>query len=407
MNILFINTLYAPHIGGGAEITLKTLVDEFAARGHDVSVLTTGPDPGINEDQVDGIRVLRAGVSNLYWHHRKDKAPAWQRSLWHLRDSYNPTMGKIVENVVREIEPDLVCCHNLAGFSAAAWPAIKRAGVAVIQVLHDLYSICPNSNMFCQGRSCVSQCHRCKLFRLPHPRLSENVDCVIGVSRYVLERHLEFGLFSKAKIKTAIHNARNLPLIQRRTSGESNGRITFGFIGTLVPAKGVELLIKAFTAANAGSQAKLLIAGTGPALYEAELRRYASDDVRFLGYVRPEDFYPKVDVLVVPSIWQEALGMVVVEAFAYGIPVIGSRRGGIPEMIKDGVNGFLFEPDQPSELHSLLKLLVDNPHYKLQDLKKQALSTSAPYLDIDSWILKYENTFGDLEKSQISAESAL
>lgn len=395
MKLLFINTLYSPHIGGGAEITLKSLVDGIFAKGYEVSVLTTGPESGITEDEVDGIRVYRAGVSNLYWQHRKDKAPGWQRGLWHLRDSYNPAMGKIVESVVRDIKPDLVNCHNLAGFSASTWPAIKQAGAPIVQVLHDLYNICPNSNMFCKGSSCTTQCMRCKLFRLPHVALSENVDCVIGVSRFVLQRHLEHGLFSQAKIKTAIHNTRAMALSHHEGPVETSGKITFGFIGTLVPAKGVELLIKAFSAVNLDKQAKLLIAGTGPESYLTELKRYASDCIEFLGYTSQEDFFPKIDILVVPSIWNDTLPGVVFESLTYGVPVIGSQRGGIPEMITDGVNGFLFEPDVHEELPSIMEKIINNPGL-IRGLKDEVLRSAMKFIDVDLWIDKYISTYSQV-----------
>jgi glycosyltransferase involved in cell wall biosynthesis len=87
----------------------------------------------------------------------------------------------------------------------------------------------------------------------------------------------------------------------------------------------------------------------------AFLVKHMDQRVRFVGRVEPRDFYPQVDTVVVPSLWNEPLGMVVAEAFAFGKPVIGSRRGGIPEMIRDGENGLLFEPDEPGELIRCLR----------------------------------------------------
>ncbi|MBU2818033.1 glycosyltransferase family 4 protein, partial [Acidithiobacillus ferrooxidans] len=65
----------------------------------------------------------------------------------------------------------------------------------------------------------------------------------------------------------------------------------------------------------------------------------------------------QVDIVVVPSLWQEPLGLVVAEALAFGKPVIASKRGGIPEMIKDGENGLLFEPNRPEDLQESLHRL--------------------------------------------------
>jgi len=390
MKVLFINAFYAPHIGGGAEIILKSLVEGLAQRGHEVTVLTTGPDKGIKQDNVDGVPVLRAGINNNYWHYRQNKAQAWQRALWHLRDIYNPAMAHIVENVVRKIKPDLVNSHNLAGFSVSAFSAIHQTGTPIIHVLHDLYHLCPNSNMFRNGKSCESQCGQCRMFRLPHTKASMHVDAVVGVSRYILQKHLDHGLFSSAAIKTAIHNAREINASRMNGASKKAGMLTFGFIGTLTQAKGVELLINAFKAIQPQHSVQLLIAGKGSEQYEAQLKRNQSNNIKFLGYVKPDEFYPLIDLLVVPSIWQEALGMVVVEAFAHGVPVIGSRRGGIPEMIQDGSNGFLFDPDNLQNLTRILTFALQNQHL-LTVMGDQAFKSSLLFTDVDNWITEYEN----------------
>lgn len=401
MKILFINTLYPPYIGGGAEIILKSIVDGMAAKGHDVSVLTTGPKPGIHEDDVEGIRVWRAGVHNLYWHHQKHKPSRWQRALWHLRDSNNPVMGDVVENVVRKVKPDLVACHNLTGFSIATWSAVSRVGVPILHTLHDLYNLCPQSNMFCCGHSCQKQCITCKLLRLHHARLSMSVSGVIGVSQFVLQQHLDYGFFPHAKIKKVIHNARFMKTCSCQGLAASDV-VTFGFIGALAPAKGVELLIRAFTRINAGRKAKLLIAGTGSEPYQSELMSHQSNHISFLGYTNPDELFSKIDVLVVPSIWNDTLPGVVFESFAFGVPVIGSRRGGIPEMIQENVSGYLFDPDNQDELERIMSGIIEDKS-PLDTMRSNAQVSAAPYLDTASWISRYENCFRDLIKEYSNA----
>lgn len=388
MKIMYINTLYSPNIGGGAEITLQLLVEGIKGLGHEVVVVTTGDAPGIVEDLVNGVRVLRVGIANVYWQYNNQKPPAWKRGIWHLRDIYNLTMGNLVEEIVRREQPDVVSCHNLAGFSASAWVAIEQAGVLIIQVLHDSYNLCPGSNMFKDGHACERQCMQCKAFRLFTPLISKKVNAVVGVSQFILDKHLEHGLFKEAKIKTAIHNTRAIIPQIKSFENKKWDKVRFGFIGTLTPAKGIELLLDVFTNL-ALPNAELWIAGKGYPEYEQQLKRSESSSVRFLGYSKPEDFFSKIDVLVVPSIWQEPLGMVVPEAFAYGIPVIGSRRGGIPEMVQNGVNGFLFEPDHAEELAGIIKQLAGNPD-EIERMKPLALTTAAPFMNVIGWLKKYE-----------------
>jgi glycosyltransferase involved in cell wall biosynthesis len=137
--------------------------------------------------------------------------------------------------------------------------------------------------------------------------------------------------------------------------------LRLGYLGRLDPTKGIELLIDAAAALPAGGW-ELQVAGSGSATYEGELRaRAAAAPVRFLGFVDPDEFLDGIDVLAVPSLYHEPLGMVVVEAFAHGIPVVGARRGGIAELIDDGRTGTLFEPDAPLALRDALAPFVAEP----------------------------------------------
>ena len=192
----YINTLYSPFIGGGAEITLQSLVEGMKRLGHEVVVLTTGDEPGIVEDIVNEVRVLRVGIANVYWQYTNQKPPAWKRGVWHLLDSYNLRMASAVKKVISREQPDVISCHNLTGFSASAWTAIEQSRVPLIQVLHDLYHLCPTTNMF-KGHSCQRQCLKCKAFRIFTPLLSNKVNAVVGVSQFILDRHIAYGRYPK------------------------------------------------------------------------------------------------------------------------------------------------------------------------------------------------------------------
>jgi len=118
-------------------------------------------------------------------------------------------------------------------------------------------------------------------------------------------------------------------------------------------------------------------------------QRYAHAPVRFLGRVAPRDFYPHIDVMVVPSIWNDTFPGVVFEALAFGKPVIGSRRGGIPEMIREGENGLLFEPDTPGDLIAALRHLAADADLRHR-MGEAARRSAQPFLDRDRWIAQYQ-----------------
>jgi glycosyltransferase involved in cell wall biosynthesis len=87
-------------------------------------------------------------------------------------------------------------------------------------------------------------------------------------------------------------------------------------------------------------------------------------NVRFNGWMNSSElpeFYKKARFIVVPSLWYEPFGLVTVEAMGHGLPVIASRRGGLPEIVEDGVTGLLFEPGNAEDLAEKIKYLWENP----------------------------------------------
>ena len=396
MKILFLNLFDDPAEGGGTEMTLHHLTQGLLRRGLEPVMLSIGAESGLHRADRNGVRIWRAGLRNLYRPDLKRRQHPAARAAWHLLDSYNAPMQPLLRRVLETERPDVVSIHNLPGWSAAAWKTIADMRIPAVQVLHDAYNLCPKSTMYRAGRgNCAGQCAGCRLLRLPHRALSRRVSAVVGVSRFILDRHLQAGYFAGVPIQHVIHNARDAAELgvadaPVRTAGAA---LRIGFIGRLDPTKGVEPLLDAFAAADL-PDAELWIAGSGQADYELPLRaRHADERVRFLGRVAPRDFYPQVDIVVVPSLWQEPLGMVVAEALAFGKPVIGARRGGIPEMIRAGENGFLFEPEQPEELVAALRCLAGDATLRAH-MGEAARASARPFLDRDGWIDEYQTLYG-------------
>lgn len=364
MKILFVHTLYSPDVVGGAEIVLQSLAEGIKARGIDVAILTTTDKPGLHRGEVNGIRVWRAGLHNLYWHKYSERPGALKRRLWHAMDTYNPLMAKMVKQVVSLERPTVASVHNLPGFSVSAWTALRASGVPIVQVLHDHYLLCPASTMYKHGQNCETQCSICKIMRLPHKAMSQNISGVIGVSKYILNRHLDAGYFNGVKNRKVIYNTRTAQeiglLATREVTLDRNRPLRFGFIGTLSPVKGIEALLQTFSE-NTFPGSELWVAGTGETGYTDKLKCMASGHpVRFLGRVNPVEFYSQVDIVIVPSLWNEPLGTVILEAMIYGKPIIASNTGGTAEMITHGNNGLLFNQDDPRGLLDMMTQISSN-----------------------------------------------
>ncbi|MBN6740043.1 glycosyltransferase family 4 protein [Acidithiobacillus sp. MC6.1] len=390
MKILFLHALADPRLGGGAEEIVWEQMRGLRDAGHECVLLATTDQSGLRCIEQEDIKVWLAGIRNIYWPFQKTRPAAPLRLLWHALDSYNPWMQGYLREVVEQERPDVASLHNLPGWSAASWATLARLGVPAVQVLHDYYPICVKATMYQQERNCTRQCAQCRAFRLPHRTLSRRVQAVVGVSRFMLARHEALGYFQDVPIKRVIHNARSPQVLGIETAAptEVHHGLRFGFIGRLDPAKGIEPLIAAFRTLDLPG-AELWIAGSGRAEYTHKLNGLAGDSrIRFLGRVAPQAFYLKVDVVVVPSLWNDNLPGVVFEALAFGKPVIGARRGGIPEMIQHGENGYLYEPDEPCALQAALRALQDDA--LRTRLTQQAKPSSAPFMDLRQWVSSYE-----------------
>ena len=391
MRILYITSLFPPYIGGGAEITLSNIVDGMAKRGHEVGVLTTVGEKGVNISKENNITIYRCGIRNIYWHFSDKKPAPWKRLIWHIIDSYNFFAKVDIRRVIKDFKPDIVSCHNLSGISSvAAWVELAEKKIPTIQVLHDYYSICPKTTMFKNGHNCEQRCTFCSLPRLSHTQASNKITAVVGVSQAVLDKHLQFGLFSKVGVKKIIHNGREPKAINSET--KKHEILTFGFIGTLNPVKGIKPLLEAFVRVLAESPkpVQLLIGGTGKTKYISELQQnYSSDQIVFLGRVDPANFFSEVDITIVPSLWNDPFPGVVFESLGSGIPVIGTKRGGIPEMIQHEKNGLLYEPDKSHALESAILHLIKDQEL-LAEMKKNAKPSAASFLNVNRMIDEHE-----------------
>jgi glycosyltransferase involved in cell wall biosynthesis len=213
--------------------------------------------------------------------------------------------------------------------------------------------------MFANGANCERRHATCAIYSWPRIKLSSHVRAVVGVSRFVLARHLEHGAFSNAET-FLIGN----PCVSGPREGSrdpTTQRLRIGYLGRLEPAKGVEQLLDAVEGL-AGDTWELHVAGRGTNAFEQRLRaRFRHPRIRFHGFVERNEFLKTIDLLVVPSLSHETFGLVAVEAFAAGVPVIASRRGGLSEVVADGVTGALFEPTEPGELRAILDAFVSEP----------------------------------------------
>lgn len=397
MNILLASSLYPPNVLGGAERSVQLLAETLTERGHRVAVVTTQPQGDEAEAELNGVRVHYVPVRNVY-RPFSDNVRNALKPAWHAVDTSNPLMAAAVGRVLRQERPDLLHTNTLAGFSPRVWAAAKRLGVPVVHTIRDHYLLCIRSSMFRDGENCSRRCAECWALSLPRVAATRQVDAVSAVSRYMLEHHLAFGAFRRTPVRRVIHNAYQPGPSEKAASPAPadgvDGPLRVGFLGRLHPTKGVEMLLKA-AALLPGDAVHVVLAGRGESDYERYLReRFAGSNVTFLGFTDPADLFARIDVLAVPALWHEPFPRVTFEAFAHGVPVVASRRGGIPEAIDEGCTGLLFDPDAPSELAGHLRSLASD-RVALARMGRAAREAAAAYRP-ETVAAQYESLYAEV-----------
>jgi glycogen(starch) synthase len=354
MRILHLNVLYPPNVRGGAERFVATLAQEQAKRGHTVAVatLTRRPEPAKDEN---GVTVYRIGHGGLFWFEDWAKHSAPVRYTNKMLTNWNPVTLERVRTVIGSFRPDVVNSHCMLSFAVDSWKAAAERKIPIIHALHEFHLVCRNTNAFRNGHMCESMCLACRINE-PKRWLSRYVSAVVGVSQDVLQRHLDFGFFRHIPPERRSVIWSMPPIGLRDRPGRApETPFTIGFIGRIVPEKGLETLLDAVSRLPPEGW-RLLIAGRvfPPLDLDALRARAAGLPIDWLGVVPAADFYPQIDLLVVPAIWADPGPLVVHEAFANAVPVVGASIGGITDLVEQGVTGWLYTPGDVAALSTIL-----------------------------------------------------
>ncbi len=334
MRILLVNTLFAPISVGGAERSVRELATGLAARGNGVWVLTLVPRGSRLPDfeEIDGVQVVRWELPRA-WPFGDEWAAVKDKDAWHEAENTDDWAHGRIRDLVDRIQPDVVHTHNVLGFGVGIWAAM--AGVPVAHTLRDFYVICAEMNLFRHGRRCLVRCDDCVAIGAPRIEAMRHLAALVGVSDDTLARH---PVVEPGPRRLVIPNAPDRPRraadarITRHLGPEDE--IVFGMLGRLVPEKGFDVAIEAFTRLRSPG-ARLEIAGAGTTEAVRHLTDLTAGDprIRYEGFADSDDFYARIDVLVVPSQWEEPYGRVAAEGRLAGLFVVASAVGGIPEVL--------------------------------------------------------------------------
>lgn len=377
MRIVLFNTFYYPKLVGGAEVSVQLLAEELVRNGHEVYVFTIGKKEEIA--RINGVIVIRFVSKNISSVYDNKKHGFLATAAWLLLDSLNPFYHFRLSYLLKRIQPDVVHTNNVMGFSPAIWLTIKRLHLPLVHTMRDYYLLCHKCNMFNGTRNCDGICKGCKLTHLPKKWLLDKPDMLVGVSKFTVKKHQEEIDAGRSLHYEVIYNAVNLPVSPKFE--KSQQALTIGYMGRIAKDKGVEYLtaeIQQLIQVVPASSFELLLAGDGPQEYIAYLTEQLKGiNCRFLGKVKPADFYKQVQLTIVPSVWNEPFGRVVIESFSYGVPVCMAARGGLTELHDDRVS-WLFNMEDAHALSSILTDII-NDRSALHEKEKYAADYAAKF----------------------------
>ena len=368
MRFCMVTTFYPPYNFGGDGIFVHQLSNELGNRGHHVEVVhcrdahqfLSGGSPSMPYQDhpnvtVHGLKSRAGFLSPL----------VTQQTGW-------PALKSSQLNAILKKPFDVIHFHNI---SLVGGPKVLEYGRAVkLYTLHEYWLVCPTHMLFKFGQEvCTEQsCFACTIAHRRPPQLwrytrmieeaVNHVDLFIAPSEFTLQKHREMGLqrpISELPYFTSrwSHDQPNEAYVPREVP-------YFLFVGRLEKIKGLQTLIPLFRRYR---NAQLWVAGTGE--YEKALWAMAADspNIKFLGRQSGEQLrvlYEQAVATIVPSIWYEVFGIVILESFTQKTPVIVSRMGGMPKVVEDSGGGFVFNTE--SELLGAIDRLLNEPSLREQ-----------------------------------------
>ena len=363
--IILCSNAYPPSFIGGAELIAHRQAQQLQKLGHEVVVFAGEPKDrrkryAVRCDTYEGITTYRACL------HQRDYSADYY-NFYH--GEIHPAFSKLLDHFA----PDIVHFHNLIGLSVGLIQVARQRNIKTVLTFHDYWGLCHRNTITRQDGSLCGQtlaCEQCRPMFLGQrwkgvparmrrdyiQHLLRMADHYISPSRYLAEQYIRAGIDpSKMSIipyGIDLERFAHLNLNNR----ENSKAVRFSFIGYLGAHKGVLTIIEALQHIDHTDKIKINLVGDGELKNELKTKLKTANletSVRLWGKVshaRITEVYKETDVLILPSIWPENHPVSINEAMAAGLPVIGSRIGGIPELIEDNKTGYLFEPGNAVDL---------------------------------------------------------
>ncbi len=400
MRIMHVNTLYPPN-GGGATVLCDHVCQRLAEKNK-ISVFAGRFDFGnetghVKTKEQGRVNVRTVNIRGLFEFNIDAVIDGLRRENY-----YNPAIGEVFGGYLDEIRPEIVHFHSVQWLGANLIEEAARFGAGIVLTMHDWWwvcarqflvdlgrDICPFDNALsreCCGNSVGFKERNAYLFDV-----LKKVDRVLVPSE-LLKSSLEKKGLAGFDIRV-VENGIERPSGEPEKKPLPEGKVVFGYFGGENWLKGLDTIRDAVLKINSGdfvvklynfdpsrdhsndffsgrttrpASNSLLVKAVRKVLSTINGRRYG----RGVGKI---EFHPPfsqdkldgvlsgVDVMLLPSLQRESFSLVTREAMARGVPVIASDSGGPEEIIKDGVNGFIFRTKDSGALASKMEAFIKDP----------------------------------------------
>jgi glycosyltransferase involved in cell wall biosynthesis len=380
MRILQVNKYN--YIRGGAEKYFIEITKELRELGHQVAIFSMKHPKNISSDFdkyfVSRISFNEAGLKN--------------KAIGPFRILFSFEARRKFRRLVRDFKPEIIHIHNIYHqISPSILRVARKRKIPVIMHLHDYKLVCPNYQLLAHNKICYRclggkyyNCLQQKCFKnsfwksllatlemyLHHRILKvykKNINLFIAPSQFMKDTAVKFG-WPENKIKVLYNFSEKLENDLIDKAGD-NGL----YFGRLSKEKGIDVLLSALSLSNAKMRLKII--GSGPKednLKEMVKKLNLVNQVEFLGPKFGAELFlevKKAKAIFLPSIWLENMPLTLLESLMLKKVVIAARTGGLPELVKDGETGFLFNRGDSQDL---ARVIDDLDNHNLLQIGEKA-----------------------------------
>lgn len=330
-----------------------------------------GGEDAVVEAEAELLRSRGHAVRLLVAHN--DAIVGMPRSRLAARTFWSSQTVRDFRQALVEFRPDILHVHNTFPLiSPSIYWAAARAGVPVVQTLHNFRLLCPQAMLLREGHICedcvgrlpwrgvVRRCYRGSAAQSGVLAGMISLHLALGTWGSKVDRYIALNEFCRRKFIEGGLPAQRIvvkPNFVDFPAPEAGAREGMLFVGRLAEEKGLSTLC---AAARLAPDVAVRVAGTGP---QAGLLQ-GIPSVAHLGALSAAEVREamcRAQALVMPSLWYENFPRTLVEAFACALPVIASRIGALAELVEDGVTGLLFEPGDAADLAAKMKWAAAHP----------------------------------------------